>query len=549
MLKYKNIFNIIGLISSLLLGLLIEACSQHTSESNQALMGRASEIMESNPEGALAILDSVVVNDLHGPKDKAKYSLLMAMALDKNSIVFNDSILKPAEDYYLKHGTPDEYMRTKYYQGVIYDEKKQYDAAFNCFLDAVDESSHEYKDSLGLALVYIGQATMYYKQYKIDEFIESSKKAAKIYESFAPQHHNLLLCYLKLIEGANDCSYPGLADSVYNVSRNKITPDHVLYPRLAGLRITSLIIFKPRRELKAFMDSIDVTSLETPSHILDLAWVYCLFGEKEKSWKYICKAETLPIHDSLKYLAMKSEVLDSLGRYRESEEIYKQFLDKAMEEEWRLRTSGLSFTEKKYNLQKELDARQIKIYRLAIGILSIILISLIFSFYFYWRKQKMKKRFTKEIERLNTEVHQLEKRIKDNTISDDAKSILRKRLDILNTFITEHIRDVKYENRSWKKLNSLINKDCKEFVDSTRKSFELSHPYFVRYLEGVGLTDTEINLACLYALGLRGKEAGNIIGIKSHYNISAEIRKKLGLYDRPNSMNLNKYLQSLILNE
>ena len=108
---------------------------------------------------------------------------------------------------------------------------------------------------------------------------------------------------------------------------------------------------------------------------------------------------------------------------------------------------------------------------------------------------------------------------------------------------------MKYENRSWKKLNALINQDCKEFVESTRKSFELSHPYFVRYLEGCGLTDTEINLACLYALGLRGKEAGNIIGIKSHYNISAEIRKKLGLYERPNSMNLNKYLQSLILKE
>ena len=39
----------------------------------------------------------------------------------------------------------------------------------------------------------------------------------------------------------------------------------------------------------------------------------------------------------------------------------------------------------------------------------------------------------------------------------------------------------------------------------------------------------EIGYCCLYALGLKGKEIGEHIQMKSHFNNSSDIRKKLGL--------------------
>lgn len=49
------------------------------------------------------------------------------------------------------------------------------------------------------------------------------------------------------------------------------------------------------------------------------------------------------------------------------------------------------------------------------------------------------------------------------------------------------------------------------------------------YLESRGLTGDEINCVCLYAIGLTGKEVGEYMRQKSHYNISSTIRKKLGM--------------------
>ena len=72
----------------------------------------------------------------------------------------------------------------------------------------------------------------------------------------------------------------------------------------------------------------------------------------------------------------------------------------------------------------------------------------------------------------------------------------------------------------------------------------MSHPQFIQYLETCGLTVYEIYICCLYAIGLRGKEVGEYTGLKRHYTISSDIRKKLGLSEH--HTNLNKYIQSLL---
>ena len=64
------------------------------------------------------------------------------------------------------------------------------------------------------------------------------------------------------------------------------------------------------------------------------------------------------------------------------------------------------------------------------------------------------------------------------------------------------------------------------------------------YLESKGLSEYEINYVCLYAIGLRGKEVGEYIQLKRHYNISSEIRHKLGINEH--ETNLGIYIRNLM---
>jgi hypothetical protein len=82
------------------------------------------------------------------------------------------------------------------------------------------------------------------------------------------------------------------------------------------------------------------------------------------------------------------------------------------------------------------------------------------------------------------------------------------------------------------------------FMNATRLAYSVSHPAFIHYLEQKGLTEWEINYCCLYAIGLKGKEVGAYIKMRSHYNQSSAIREKLGINEH--DTNLGIYLRKLL---
>ena len=118
------------------------------------------------------------------------------------------------------------------------------------------------------------------------------------------------------------------------------------------------------------------------------------------------------------------------------------------------------------------------------------------------------------------------------------------RLTLLNRFFTAHITNSNDStNKLHEEIETLIaNRDT--FMDSTRLSFAASHPRFIKYLEEHGLTEWEINYCCLYAVGLRGKEVGTYIKMRSHYNQSSIIREKLGIGEH--DTNLGIYIRKLL---
>ncbi len=97
-------------------------------------MDKAEELMNSRPDSALTVLSSIEKTSLGDDEEKARYALLMSMALDKNYIdTTSFDVLQPAIDYYLEKGTPDERLRTLYYQGRIFLNQSDFDMAMQSF--------------------------------------------------------------------------------------------------------------------------------------------------------------------------------------------------------------------------------------------------------------------------------------------------------------------------------------------------------------------------------------------------------------------------------
>lgn len=89
------------LFSILVTVMLLVACGKDASVLQQ--MDIAENLMETKPDSALAVLESIPASDVNGKEMAARYALLKSMALDKNSIDTTEfDVLQPAIDYYIK---------------------------------------------------------------------------------------------------------------------------------------------------------------------------------------------------------------------------------------------------------------------------------------------------------------------------------------------------------------------------------------------------------------------------------------------------------------
>ncbi|MDE7442062.1 MAG: hypothetical protein K2M69_07850 [Muribaculaceae bacterium] len=133
---------------------------------------------------------------------------------------------------------------------------------------------------------------------------------------------------------------------------------------------------------------------------------------------------------------------------------------------------------------------------------------------------------------------------KQNKLNSEFRGLVKERLRILDAVIASHLSASKNHLKQSNTLLQQTTKDKENFLNSTRRIYYSLHPTFMMSLEEKGLTDLEIDYVCLYALGLRGNEIGEYLQTKRHYNISSEIRTKLGLAQ--NDTNLGLYIMSKI---
>ncbi len=182
-MKSKINFQIYQIIPGILFSVIFALAGCGGSDSVVRQLDIAESLMESRPDSALIILDSLQASDLNGKSEKVRYALLKSMAIDKSYIdTTTFDVLQPAIDYYIENGIPDEKLRTYYYQGRIYQNRNERDSALRSFIRGLDIAD-ECNDSLTIARMLVAQAAGYVDFYDFNASSENYLRAAEIYRS------------------------------------------------------------------------------------------------------------------------------------------------------------------------------------------------------------------------------------------------------------------------------------------------------------------------------------------------------------------------------
>lgn len=567
---YKIIITVVGLIG--LLGTI--GCGNESAIDDG--LNLAEELLEECPDSALHILNCIEESELQGNRVKARYALLKSMALDKNYIdTTTFDVLQPAIDYYLKHGNADEKLRTYYYQGRIHMNAGDDDLAMQSYLAGLDNIS-QISDSLTLARMLVAQATLYYKQYQINDLVVNNLKAADIY-GILGKHPQQLKCTLRALTGEIILKDKQKADSILMICNAIVNGSSSLKKETIKPFLNYSVSFSKNEEIKNLIEEIHEAEI-TDDMKMTLARAYSKIGESDIGLRYLNEVN-IPsddILDSLTYWLVKTQILENLGNAKASLAAFKNYSRLLEEYHLSLFSNELLFSEKKHEMEMEsmgkIHKRDKAIKWILVGM--AVLICIIGFIYYRYRLNKAARMIAEqnavklqlEADKLHLETEKLQLQTKNlqleisqleteqerltalleqrDELSTEMRDIIRERLDLLNGLLAKEISNVESYANPFRKYVETLHKDRKKFQDSTRKAFQAMYPTFIADLVKNGLTEREINYVCLYSLGLRGKEIGTYLDLARHYNISSDIRRKLGLDTK--GSNLGPYIRKMM---
>lgn len=559
----------------------IAACSHHDTYYTEMLT-QADEIMESRPDSALMLLKNVDASQL-ALDERARYALLMSMALDKNYIdTTTFDVLQPAIDYYPENGTPDEILKTFYYQGRIFQNRNDCDSALYSFYKGLSVAK-ESCDSLFIARSLVAQAIIFRDFLDIKNYRANYEKAASLYKKMSLKALEFD-CILQALNGSILLEDKVKSDSLLALCRELGSIDEELNVRLKKYFLSYAIRFGSQSDIRESMSQLRQDSLEDNDWLLSMSLAFNRLGENDQAKRLLIQVkESGSPYDTIKWQVISVYVLRDLCEYENAFAEYwnlNQKLDSI--DAMKLTRQAYLLTEKyvsELNAREEARQKSVIIWGCIGGVcVSILLIVLIYYRYRIGRSKRIiaehenaqlllrqqalikeneileLSHHTAELEadnlrlelsRLTSEQEDLKEMLATQAeLTAPVQEIIKNRLEILNGLLAKEISSNDSYAASYNKWVESIKRDKAEFMNSTRLTFAASHPNFIRHLQSHGLTEDEINYVCLYALGLRGKEVGEYIQLKRHYNISCEIRKKLGVDEH--STNLGIYVRRLM---
>ena len=542
-MKYYCIY-IIGII------LCLTSCTQHSK--HWETLKQVDSFIEERPDSALTVLQGIDKKALSGKKEEAKHALLLSMALDKNVIDRTDfEVLQPAIDYYENHGTATDKLRTLYYEGRIFTNQNDHASAIIRFNQALSIGKTS-EDIRTKARIHFAQANIYNKLYQFDKYVEENKQAAEYFKE-AGLLNSYANCLIRIING-----YILLKDNektehhiqLFKSIQNSISPkrEKDFYNIYLIHRINNGIKEEITSALNEYLRNVPEKEWDN----LSLAHAYYTLEDYKKAYSCLQNYHpSLNIKQEIRYYAVAAQVFQQLNMAAKALGAYQNYSNMRDSIDLSIYAQATHFIEEHHKQELEIlqnkaaHSKIVSVAVIVILVLSIICIGIYVRFKMNQKEKEKYRLHCLQIEQERDNLTQLLDTQKEK-LNEEAQTALTQRLSLLNRFFIAHITSNESSNNKLHQEMDILIANRDTFMESTRLSFVASHPQFIRHLESHGLTKWEINYCCLYALGLKGKEVGIYIKMRSHYNVSSDIREKLGINEH--DTNLGIYLRKLLGN-
>ena len=546
--------HIYRLVAAVLAAITIVSCNDARKSETYRLLEDVDSYIEARPDSALATLQGIDKSELTSKELEAKYALLLSQALDKNYIdLQSDSIIAPAVRYYENHGTPDERLLTHYYRGVIYLNDGDRESAMESYIKA-ERYVDECRDYGVIARLYTAKMNLYRYAYDFASALEQEEIASSYFlkDKDTIRYISTLntITGLKMQLGQYSEAYQYL-DKIKSLWNNLDEyQKSIYYSNMLHLSKSDSVL-NTGSILKEYVSEI---SNHQYADWLNIANAYISVSDYQSASDAIDRYIEYGGIANAPYYWTLALLYEGLKEYEKSNSAYKEYFKITGEENVVILESDTKFIEERH--KKEIELIDAEHSKERITLISIIAILCAVIIIYLIRKQLQirtaekkqleieKKRYEQLYADAIAERDALTKMIEDSSVKDETKAVIRERLEVLNKVIISHITDTSSANKkAFQELDALVaNRDS--FIESTRLTIEGNNPEFIAALKKQGLTDEEINICCLYVIGLKGKDIKSYTSQPRLYIQSAEIRHKLGLTE--NDTNLAIHLRNML---
>lgn len=474
----KNLAGI-HFIVILLCALMLSSCAD--KEVSRAL-SQADDLMWTKPDSALAVLESVDTLDLKTKAQRAEFSLLYTMALDRNHFTIpNLHIIEPAERYYERYGSKDAKMKMFFYLGVAQYDTGDLESAIVSYIRAKEYSL--YSDNLMFkGLISFVISDVYFSDKNFPESISYCNEAC---DYFAQAKDSLRLwnttgCLASYYLNAKDWTK---ADSLYSVFFSQPIRDTSFYAKqLLNLAWSNIFRpdFNPQESIDLFDKSISKYN-GNPSVNDYCVYAYAseLLGNTEVADDIVCQLESAGA-DSVVLNTWRYRIFKHRGDNKEALVLLEQTV-KAQDSEV-LKTVGQSvalaqsdyYENKSLLLDKDRKIQsQVKWIVLLLCLLLVVSFVIIHSI--------LKRKWQCQIEEMSSINEAVGNRLKDAILCSEERqqsiTVLVSENELAKRKI-ENLSDELYVAQSGQMIVNLRNKYIQAYKGQYHQLNDLCHQYW-----------------------------------------------------------------------
>jgi tetratricopeptide (TPR) repeat protein len=502
---------------SVFLSLSLSGCDR----CHRTVIDRAYQLVETHPDSALRLLDSIRSNDLGG--EQARYDLVYTIAQDKSGTdVRSDSLIRPAYTYYNSHPDDSLYAKCQYYMGKYYAFNDSSERAVDCLTKAIKASqkAHDpYTQCLALslcsktlnvsdpekAIAYARQGVGVYDKLPRATFVN------KVYFLLILAEAYLMADELNLAQ-ENCLKALSLAEEKGDA---KLISD-------ACQDLASILIAQKdnSRALKYSIEACKNDTFKDNSKLIDLSWAYLnvdSFKQCEEVMRNIRTKDTEELYTVyyLKHI-MSIKRHDERKACAYADSAYSCIENMYGEELNKQERYYSSYAKSQYEVgMTKVKNKMLFVFVAFVVLLAIIITGLIVYSYLQYKDKIRTKIQSQDKERqLEAKLHNEEMRHKDVQLSTMRGYILKKinvaqKLAELREMKEGH---VELDDEDWEEIRVFLDSVDSDFVERLQKDFP-------------SLKDEDIRLMMLLRLKMPAKIMAMVYGISEK-----SIRQKLFVY-------------------